>query len=177
MIFAEIPFPQTLAEFWTQLISDGASTNQYIQFIKYAFVGGLATLVHIAMFYSIGLFCFPLLTSDDKVVKILKLKVVDIDQRRRARNASISNVISFIFANVFCFIINRMFVFTPGRFDPFIEFILFVAAAALALVVGTAIMRFLIKKHNIDTTVAFSANIVVSFLLNYVLRKFFIFAG
>ncbi|MBQ8571013.1 MAG: GtrA family protein [Kiritimatiellae bacterium] len=177
MIFAEIPFPQTLAEFWAQFIGDGASAHPIIQFIKYAFAGGIATVVHILTFYTCCWKLFPSLTQNDIVVRVLKAKVIELPAEARARNAVYSNIVAFFASNIVCYIINRIFVFKPGEHNVVVEFLLFLAVSAIAIFLGTAIMRWLIKHFNMQTTFAFVANLVTSLMLNYVLRKFFIFAG
>jgi putative flippase GtrA len=177
MLFAEIPFPQTLAEFWSQFIGDGASAHPIIQFIKYAFAGGIATVVHILTFYTCCWKLFPSLTQNDIVVRVLKAKVIELPAEARARNAVYSNIAAFFASNIVCYIINRIFVFKPGEHNVVVEFLLFLAVSAIAIFLGTAIMRWLIKHFNMQTTFAFAANLVTSLMLNYVLRKFFIFAG
>lgn len=177
MIFAEIPFPQTLTEFWAQFIGDGASAHPIIQFIKYAFAGGIATVVHILTFYTCCWKLFPSLTQNDIVVRVLKAKVMELPAEARARNAVYSNIVAFFASNIVCYIINRIFVFKPGEHNVVVEFLLFLAVSAIAIFLGTAIMRWLIKHFNMQTTFAFAANLVTSLMLNYVLRKFFIFAG
>lgn len=177
MLFAEIPFPQTLAEFWSQFIGDGASAHPIIQFIKYAFAGGIATVVHILTFYTCCWKLFPSLTQNDIVVRVLKAKVIELPAEARARNAVYSNIVAFFASNIVCYIINRIFVFKPGEHNVVVEFLLFLAVSAIAIFLGTAIMRWLIKRFDMQTTFAFAANLVTSLMFNYVLRKFFIFAG
>lgn len=177
MLFAEVGFPQTLAEFWAQFIGDGASAHPIIQFIKYAFAGGIATVVHILTFYTCCWKLFPSLTQNDIVVRVLKAKVIELPAEQRARNAVYSNIVAFFASNIVCYIINRIFVFKPGEHNVVVEFLLFLAVSAIAIFLGTAIMRWLIKHFNMQTTFAFAANLVTSLMLNYVLRKFFIFAG
>ena len=177
MLFAEVGFPQTLAEFWAQFIGDGASAHPIVQFLKYAFAGGIATIVHILTFYTCCWKLFPSLTQNDIVVRVLKAKVIELPAEQRARNAVYSNIVAFFASNIVCYIINRIFVFKPGEHNVVVEFLLFLAVSAIAIFLGTAIMRWLIKHFNMQTTFAFAANLVTSLMLNYVLRKFFIFAG
>lgn len=177
MLFAEVGFPQTLAEFWAQFIGDGASAHPFVQFLKYAFAGGIATVVHILTFYTCCWKIFPSLTQNDIVVRIFKAKVLELPAEQRARNAVYSNIVAFFASNIVCYIINRIFVFQPGEHNVVVEFLLFLAVSAIAIVLGTAIMRWLIKRFDMQTTFAFAANLVTSLMFNYVLRKFFIFAG
>lgn len=177
MLFAEVGFPQTFAEFWAQFIGDGASAHPIVQFLKYAFAGGIATVVHILTFYTCCWKLFPSLTQNDIVVRVLKAKVIELPAEQRARNAVYSNIVAFFASNIVCYIINRIFVFKPGEHNVVVEFLLFLAVSAIAIFLGTAIMRWLIKRFDMQTTFAFAANLVTSLMFNYVLRKFFIFAG
>jgi putative flippase GtrA len=108
---------------------------------------------------------------------VFKAKVIELPAEARARNAVYSNIVAFFASNIVCYIINRIFVFKPGEHNVVVEFLLFLAVSAIAIFLGTAIMRWLIKHFNMQTTFAFAANLVTSLMLNYVLRKFFIFAG
>lgn len=177
MLFAEVGFPQTFAEFWAQFIGDGASAHPTVQFLKYAFAGGIATIVHILTFYTCCWKFFPSLTQKDIVVRVFKAKVPELSVEQRARNAVYSNIVAFFASNIVCYIVNRIFVFQPGEHNVIVEFLLFLAVSAVAIVLGTAIMRWLIKRFDMQTTLAFGANLLTSLMFNYVLRKYFIFAG
>lgn len=152
-------------------------TSPLVQFIKYAIVGGFATAVHIITFFLAGWFLFPCVAQDDIVVRLLRLKAPRIDESRRAANAVYSNCAAFLVSNTFCYILNRMFVFHPGRHSMAVEFVLFFAVSGIAIAIGTAVMRWLIARFRMQTSIAFGANMISSLLLNYVLRKFLIFNG
>ncbi len=152
------------------------------QFIKYAFVGGLATAVNILAFFLAGWFLFPCLTDNDVLVRLLRrfrpgLKVPEATNRSRAANAIRCNIIAFFFSNTFCYILNRLFVFQPGHHSVVVEAVLFFLVSALSTFVGTAFQTLLIKKANMQTTFAFGANLVASLAINFVLRKFVVFNG
>ena len=152
------------------------------QFIKYAFVGGLATAVNILAFFLAGWFLFPCLTDNDVLVRLLRrfrpaLKVPEAAGRSRAANAIRCNVIAFFFSNTFCYILNRLFVFQPGHHSVVVEAVLFFLVSALSTFVGTAFQTLLIKKANMQTTFAFGANLIASLAINFVLRKFVVFTG
>lgn len=152
------------------------------QFIKYAFVGGLATGVNILTFFISGWFLFPCLTEDDILVKLLKKFKGDIavpvsTKRSRATNAIYCNIIAYFTSNTVCYILNRMFVFQPGAHSLWVEAFLFFAVSALSTLIGTTIQTILIKKMSMQTTLAFGANLISSLAINYVMRKFFIFNG
>ena len=152
------------------------------QFIKYAFVGGLATGVNILAFFLAGWFLYPCLTEDDILVRLLRkirgeVRVPVAKTRSRAANAIRCNIIAFFFSNTFCYILNRLFVFQPGHHSLWLEALLFFAVSAFSSFVGTAFQTLLIKKANMQTTFAFGANLVASLAINFVMRKFVVFNG
>ena len=48
---------------------------------------------------------------------------------------------------------------------------------AASTFIGTVFQTILIKKLNMQTTLAFSANLVAALMINFVMRKFVIFKG
>lgn len=146
-----------------------------VQFIKYGMVGGMSTAVHMVVFFLCGWFIFPCLGQDDILVKLLGLSAPEIAEGVRASHAAYSNGVAFIVSNTFCYILNIMIVFKSGKHHPVIEFLLFFGVSAISMVIGTAIQTLLIAKLAIQTTIAFGANIFSSLLINYTMRKFFIF--
>ena len=152
-------------------------THPLVQFIKYGIVGGMATATHIVTFFLCGWFFLPCLTQDDITVRLLGLTVPAITEGTRAWNAGICNGFGFVIANVFCYIMNRLFVFKPGRHHVLVEFLLFFAVSGISAVLGTAIQTFLITQYGMQTTLAFGANIICALAINYAMRKFVIFKG
>ena len=148
-----------------------------VQFIKYGMAGGIATVTHVLMFFLAGFLLFPCVSESDPLVKLFGLVVPAVDEALRAKNAVFSNICAFFVSNTVCYIINRLFVFRPGRHHMAIEFCLFVAVSAVSMVVGTTLMGVLIQHFGIQTTYAFGANILSSLAINYVMRKFFVFKG
>ena len=72
---------------------------------------------------------------------------------------------------------NRAFVFRPGRFRWPVEFAMFFGVATLATVVALGLSSALIRWCGLMTTIAVAVEVVVSFLVNFFVRKFFIFKG
>jgi putative flippase GtrA len=155
----------------------GHDAHPLVQFIKYGIAGGLATATHIVTFFLCGWFLLPCLTQDDIAVRLLGLTAPAISEAARAWNAGFCNAIGFTVSNVFCYILNRLFVFRPGRHHWVLEFLLFFAVSGISAVLGTAIQTFLIAHQGVQTTLAFGANIVCALLINYAMRKFVIFKG
>lgn len=148
-----------------------------VQFLKYALVGGIATAVHVGTFFLAGFFLWPCVAGDDILVRLFRLRPREVPEALRARRAVCCNILAFLVANTVCYLLNRAFVFKPGAHAVWLEAALFFAVSALSVGLGTALMGFLIKRFRFQTTWAFFANTLTSLLINYVLRKFFVFAG
>jgi len=148
-----------------------------LQFIKYALAGGLATATHIALFHLIAWKIFPSLQEKDHAVKLLKLKIRSVNDYTRARNSMIGNVIAFMIANLVAYITNILWVFQSGKYHWFIEILLFYAVSGFSTFLGTVLMGVLIRRFGLLTTYAFGANIFTAVMINYAMRKFFIFYG
>jgi len=164
-----------LKELIRQSLSHDA--HPLVQFIKYGVVGGMATALHIITFFLCGWFLLPCLTQDDPVVRLLGLTAPVLTQATRAWNAGLCNAIGFFLSNTFCYILNRLFVFKPGRHHWIMEFLLFFAVSGISMVLGTTIQTFLITQAGVQTTLAFGANIICALFINYAMRKFVIFKG
>ncbi len=148
-----------------------------IQFIKYALAGGLATIAHITIFHLIAWKVFPALQEKDHAVRFLNLTIKKINDTTRARNSMISNFSAFLIANMVAYITNILFVFQGGKYHIIIEILLFYAVSGISAFLGTMLMGILIKRFGLLTTYAFVANIFTSVMINYAMRKFFIFNG
>lgn len=153
------------------------NSENMIQFIKYAIAGGLATVTHIVIFHFVAWKMFPALQQHDHAVQFFKLSIRKINDAQRARNSMISNTIAFLFANMVAYITNILWVFQRGRHSVVIEILLFYAVSGLSVFIGTILMGILIKRFGMLTTYAFASNIVTAVLINYALRKYFIFMG
>ena len=164
-----------LKERWDHYLSHDAPP--FVQFVKYGLAGGIATATHILTFFLAGFLLFPCVTADDPLVKLFGLVAPAVDEALRARYAVYSNITAFFVSNTVCYIINRLFVFRPGRHHIVIEFLLFLAVSAVSTAVGTTLMGLLIRHLGMQTTYAFGANILSSLAINYVMRKFFVFKG
>ena len=174
---ARVPFPRTIPELFRQFFGRSGTAHPVVQFCKYAVVGVLATLVNIAVFSVFAWRVFPCITADDFVVRLFQLVPPEIDEAARARLAAYCSVAGFVVSDVFCYLINRAFVFKPGKLPMWLEFLSFTAVGAFAAFLGTAIQAWLIAGFGVQTSVAFLVCILTSLMFNYVLRKFFIFKG
>ncbi|HTS19282.1 MAG TPA: GtrA family protein [Verrucomicrobiae bacterium] len=163
--------PNLLAQF------TGRQHSPLVQFIKYAIAGGIATIVNIVLFYACAFLLLPALDPTDAVAKLLHVNVSMLPVGVRARNSMIDNGVAFIFSNLTAYIINIFWVFESGRHSRVREILFFYLVSGVSFVIGTSLMGFLIHHFGLMTTIAFAANGVVSLLINYALRKYFIFKG
>ena len=152
------------------------------QFVKYGAIGVMATLVQTGVFYILAATCLKCLGSDDVAVRFFGLPAANFTGEEvwyatRGSLASVATAIGFAVANVFCWLMNRKFVFRPGKFRWYIEFAMFFSAASLATAIALAVMKVLIDSFGMMTTFAVVIEVFVSFMVNFIVRKFFIFKG
>lgn len=148
-----------------------------LQFIKYGLAGGVATLTHICIFHLVGWKLFPCLQAKDHAVRLFKLKIKKLDNRRRATNSMVTNGISFLIANMVAYILNILWVFERGRHHVIVEIFYFYLVSGVSTLIGTVLMGVLIRRFGVLTTHAFVTNIFTAVMINYAMRKFFIFQG
>ncbi len=174
---ARVPFPRTIGDLFRQFFGRSGAAHPFIQFCKYAAVGVFATLVNIAVFSIFAWYVFPCITADDFVARLFGLVPPAVEEADRARLAVYCNAAGFVVADIVCYLINRAFVFRPGRLPMWLEFLSFTAVGAFAAFLGAALQTWLIASFGAQTSVAFLVCILTALAFNYVLRKFFIFKG
>jgi putative flippase GtrA len=152
-------------------------SENVVQFIKYGISGGIATATHILVFHLVAWKIFFALQANDWFVKLLNLPIEDLDDVTRSQNSMKGNGIAFVISNLVAYVINIYWVFVPGRYPWIIEIALFYLVSGVSIVIGTALMGFLIRRFGMLTTYAFGSNIFTAVMINYVMRKFFIFDG
>ena len=89
----------------------------------------------------------------------------------------ISNILSWIVAVIFAYVINRRFVFNSKTTDKqkMKEFINFIACRIATLVIETAFMYLMVDIIKINADIAKLIAQFVTIVLNYVFSKFFTF--
>lgn len=155
----------------------GREHTPLIQFVKYSIGGALATLVHMAFFYLLALKLLPALNPDDLIANLLNLSRTPASNALRARNYMIDYTIAFLFSNLVAYVINIYWVFHRGRHHWLLEIAYFYGVSGISAVVGTLLTGSMIHGFGISTTLAFGINVVVSLLINFVVRKSFVFKG
>ena len=93
----------------------------FAQFVKYGAIGVMATCVQTGVFYVLAATCLKCLTADDWAVKWLGLPSVAFTGEEawyasRGMIAAAATAVGFVIANIFCWLMNRWFVFKPGKF-------------------------------------------------------------
>lgn len=146
-----------------------------VQFVKYGISGSITTLVHIIFFYFLAWKIFPSLEATDFIVGIFGLPVSEVDVATRSFNSMLCNAVTFIFSNMVAYLLNLFWVFKPGKHSRVVEIGLFYLATLISMVIGTGTMGALIRYFGIQTTYAFSVNIVFAVMINFGMRKFYIF--
>ncbi|MBQ6136475.1 MAG: GtrA family protein [Kiritimatiellae bacterium] len=152
------------------------------QFVKYGAIGVMATLVQMAFFYLCASTFLRCLAPGDWAVEALSLPAAEFTGGEpwfasRWFLAAAATAIGFTVANVFCWLMNRWFVFRPGRFRWYVEFGMFYSAAALATFIALSVQSLLIAWCGMMTSAAVVIEVLVSFMVNFFVRKFLIFRG
>lgn len=147
------------------------------QFVKYGVIGVLSTIVQAAAFYVLASTALMCLNADDLAVRLLSLPSVEVSDSVRAWRFGWATGIGFVISNVFCWVMNRAFVFKPGKHVWYIELAMFMVVSGFAMLLATVLSGFLISRFALMTTVAVLIEVVVSFVFNFLIRKFIIFKG
>ena len=148
-----------------------------MQIVKYGIIGVLATIINLAVAELAAAYIWPCLGPDDLFVKYCGFSSVVIPDATRATLAVYCNFVGFFIANVICWLLNRKYVFEPGRHNWFVEYMLFLAGSGFAILCGSVAIWALVKYQGMQTTYSFVINVLVSVAVNFVVRKFFVFKG
>ncbi|WP_197203779.1 GtrA family protein [Crateriforma conspicua] len=95
----------------------------------------------------------------------------------RSRHFAIDKTVAFVIANALSYWINSRWVFAQGRHRQTIEAILFFGVSLFSYFSGLQFGRFLITAFNTPGLLAAVACIALATVLNYTIRKIFVFRG
>lgn len=137
----------------------------------------MATAVQAVVFYTLAATCMKCLKPTDWAVRFLHVHSCEVSDAVRARRFFLATAIGFTIANVFCWLMNRWFVFEPGLHVWYVEFMMFFCVSAMATLIALGLSWSLIRYASMMTTLAVAVEIAVSFAVNFFVRKFFIFKG
>ena len=155
----------------------GKDHGPLVQFIKYAIAGGIATVVHVLIFYLLAWKIFPAINSTDPVAGWLNIEPSNTSDNLRAWFYVLDYFVAFMISNFVVYKINVKWVFEPGRHSRGKELSLFYLVSGGSVGIGVLIGWILINYYGMSTTPTFIINIIVCLLINYVVRKFVIFKG
>lgn len=147
------------------------------QILKYGVIGVLATLINLVVAALCAAYVWPCLGADDAFVRLGVFARADVSDAARALLAVYCNLVGFFVANLVCWLLNRKYVFTPGRHGWLVEYALFLAGSGFAIFCGSAAIWALVRFQGMQTTYSFVVNVMVSVAVNFVVRKFFVFKG
>ena len=139
-----------------------------VQFGVYGICGGLATVVFLSLTVYLSYHVFPAMDG-----MIVDGKPITDDLR--AHNLLINNTIAFLAANVVAYVTNILFVFKTGRHHPVMEFLYFTAGSGVSFILSQFAGPWLVHHYGLPTWVAIITNVSASVLLNFAIRKFFVF--
>ena len=146
-----------------------------LQIVRYGVVGVASTLVQLGVFYLLASTVLKCLGSDDVMVRCLSLPAVSVADGVRAYRAAAAQMAGFTVANVFCWLMSRRYVFVPGRHRWPVELALFFAVSLAAFVAGVALQSLAISCLGWQTTYASLLEVVSAFVINFLIRKFYVF--
>lgn len=151
---------------WRTILArmNARDTHPLIQFMKYGICGVGALIVHQTIWGLCSVWLHPAIDSS-------------IPQETRALHSTYNNAVAFLFSNLFAYITNSMWVFTPGRHHRVKEFFYFTLVSTVGFVAGLVAGPFLIHQYGIHTVLAQLLMVVAAVLVNFVCRKFFVFKG
>lgn len=147
------------------------------QIAKYGVIGIFATIINVVVAELCAAYVWPCLSPEDPFVKFLGFASASVPDADRASLAVLCNLVGFFVANVVCWLLNRKFVFRPGRHHWFLEWLYFLAGSGFAIACGSVAIWCLVRFCGIETSYSFVVNVLVSVAVNFVVRKFFVFKG
>lgn len=131
-----------------------ALLRKYRELIAYVIVGGLTTLVSMALYYGST---WTFLDGNDPL------------------QVQIANVISWVGAVAFAYVTNRVFVFRSRNTAIFREMLSFVSSRVLTLLLDMGFMWLLVTAIGIDHRIAKLASMVLVTVGNYIISKLLVF--
>lgn len=131
-----------------------ALLRKYRELIAYVIVGGLTTLVSMALYYGST---WTFLDGNDPL------------------QVQIANVISWVGAVAFAYVTNRVFVFQSRNTAIFREMLSFVSSRVLTLLLDMGCMWLLVTAIGIDHRIAKLVSMVLVTVGNYIISKLLVF--
>ena len=137
--------------------------HPFIQFFKYAVCGVVATAVHATFFFLSAKYLIPGLESNCP------------DQWERAKASIGNNGVALIFSNTVAYILDRLWVFTPGRHSAVYEFLYFTLVNMPGVISGGMVSYWVTAKLGWPPWAALIGFVLPNVAINFICRKVFIF--
>jgi len=147
------------------------------QFVRYGVCGVLATMADAATFYLMSWWVCPALRPDDPVAKWIRRTPPSVPESQRAIRFVVNNIVAFVVANLVAYVLNVRWVFQPGRHSLWLEVGLFYLVSVGSAGLGALLGWLAIRLGGWGTTPAYALKIMTAVLVNFVGRKWFVFAG
>jgi putative flippase GtrA len=128
--------------------------KQYAEIINYLIVGILTTVVSLGTYF----ICVHTFLNASSAIEL-----------------QIANIISWIFAVLFAYITNRIFVFKSKNKNYLKELFNFFASRILTLLMDMLIMFILVTELSLSDTIGKLVSQVVVTIANYIFSKLFVF--
>ena len=136
-----------------------------IQFGKYGVCGVIAVVAHNAVVVWLSYNVIPAVES-----------LID-DDRQRAINQTINNLIAFPISNIVAYTTNALWVFTGGRHHRVKEFLYFTLISLVSFVAGLVGGPYLVELFGVPFWVSQGGFILTAAVVNFICRKFIVFKG
>lgn len=151
---------------WRTIVSrlNARDTHPMVQFIKYGICGVGALVVHQTLLMICSLLFWPAFDSS-------------LPQEIRALHLMYGNCVAVLFSTVFAYLTNVVWVFQRGRHHWGKEIFYFVLVSLFSFTAGLAAGPFLVHRFGINSYVSQALLVIVSVMVNFVCRKFFVFKG
>ena len=133
-----------------------------VQFAKYGFCGGIAFITHFGIAFWLSKTWFP--SFDGLPMAVLK------------QNQIYANLVALAVSNLVAYVTNVLWVFTGGRHSRLVEFLIFSAVNVVSGTAGIFAGPWLRDIIGTNWWIAQVSLIVTSTLVNFICRKFFVFA-
>ncbi len=157
-----------------------AKDNVHAQFVKYFLCGGITFVVDVAVFYIMAWLVLPSLRVDDlfgTIIGWFGWSIKTVSEETLLRNFVINKVVAFLASNTMAYVTNVLFVFRGGRHQRFKEVGLFYLLSTVSFLVFTWMSRVLIARFEWQVTAAYFFVFLCAMVVNFTMRKKFVFKG
>ncbi len=154
--------------------------NIHAQFFKYLLCGGLTFVVDVLVFYLMAWIVLPSLRENDPfgaLIALLGGQIRSVPEEVLLRHFVANKIVAFLSSNTVAYITNVLFVFNDGRHQKFKEVVLFYSLSTLSFVFFTLLSRYLIAQYNWQVTWAYFFVFICAMVVNFTMRKKFVFKG